>query len=1404
MAMLIGRERPAALLLGEVERTLAGHGALVLVTGEAGIGKSALVAGAAEEAVRGGARLLAGACWEGEGAPGYWPWVQVIRRLTPGATLRSLARSDGFELYDAVTGLLVDASRERPVVVVLEDLHWADAASLRLLEFVVRHAWFERLLVIGTYRDAEVDGPLSLPLEAKATVLTLTGLDREEVGRLVAHTTGADPGEELVTEIHRRTGGNPFFVEQTARLWQGGTPLATIPPGVGAAVRRRLSRLPEGVLEVLRMAAVLGRDFTEPTLHTALTAPPHDSPLAASPPNGIPFDGISSPGITSHRISSQGASPNGPSSDGTFLDGSTSDGAAPGDLSPDEPSRDEPAPDDPPRDEPAPDEQTPDEPSSDDVPSLDGPPPPDGPAPDGSSPNDPPPREPAPNDSPPHGPSLGSPSSDGPLPDDPSPDSPSPGDSPPDGPLPYRGSRSSSVHGVASPAGPTLVATEASVRRALDQAVSAKLITSLGSGRHAFVHDLVRETLYAELNEHEVRARHAAALRALDPAPAAIRAHHAYLAAAPDAPALLLAAARDAEARMADEEAVGHYRRALELAPAREARKRATIGLDLGVAQYRMGDTAAGARTLEAAVAITRRLDDPDLLALTALKLHDLGHTGQGRWTDFVHETHHRLVPPSTPTANTPARETTGPVQGEPPSRRPGAQSAPNHRRPSPAIAVGPPPNHTPTTHRPNDTAYTSTRVSHETADTARESGTTRQVHPTHEGNATRRQHGDTTGERNTTGPRDIPGNRRGDVTHTTTGLSHETDDTTGQHGTAQDLNVLHDRNALHLIDHPREANYLRKADHRREDDHPREDDPRREADHQCQADHPHEVDHPREDDHQREAEHPREDDHQREGDALLGGDTTPHTAAYGRGRLDVAARELSAVAAELARQGADDETLGFSLLARLGAIWGPGSAAERLAVTDELSAVARRNRDQRLELAARSWRVGALLEMGDPRCLPELQAFATRAEGAELALFQHEATVLRAMFATLAGRFDEAATHIDAAYERGEQPGIGRRDLRWMQRWSAATLRGRFDVADGVLAEMELAGSHHFPLYRAATAVQRGDEGAARHLAAVVTGGEQYLRWMAPLWLRLQAQAAALSKDPVLCERARAAIIPYVGQWGVTATVAVEGPFAHWVAVLDAAQGRWDEAVAGFTAACHAADLLGARPWSIESRARLAEALQARGDDASTLIAQVERDAAGLGMLVRLPRAAANAFRLDGGVWTLTFAGRTVHLPDSKGLADLRVLLDRPGSDVSAVELLNPAGGEVVLAARSMGGDDVLDEKARTRYRRRLELLDDEIDRATELGDDRRAAELDAERTALLNELRTAAGLGGRPRRLGDEAERARKAVTNRIRNTLRQLDQRHPELAAHLRSSVSTGATCRYHPSPEVRWPP
>ena len=241
--------------------------------------------------------MLAGACWDSDSAPGYWPWVQVLRALrrelpeeewarADTATLSALLgeaagapAEDGFRLHDAVTTALAAAAHDRTVVVVLDDLHWADAASLRLLEFAARHTWFERLLLVGAYRDVEVDAPghplreLVLPLVAKATTVTLTGLAPAEVAELMSRTAGTEPDPALAAEVHLRTGGNPFFVEQTARLWHSGSPVSAVAPGVRDALQRRLSLLPAPVTRLLTDAAVLGREFHRRIL-AALTGAP--------------------------------------------------------------------------------------------------------------------------------------------------------------------------------------------------------------------------------------------------------------------------------------------------------------------------------------------------------------------------------------------------------------------------------------------------------------------------------------------------------------------------------------------------------------------------------------------------------------------------------------------------------------------------------------------------------------------------------------------------------------------------------------------------------------------------------------------------------------------------------------------------------------------------------------------------------------------------------------------------------------------------------------------------------------------------------------------------------------------------------------------------------------------------
>ncbi|NED95342.1 AAA family ATPase [Phytoactinopolyspora alkaliphila] len=672
---LVGREHPAAVIRAEVQRTRTGHGGLLLVTGEPGVGKTALIAEMLRQAAADGSLVAGGACWDRQGAPGYWPWVQVIRALErqldpqtwadatsaagPGLTYllgdftepppMSDLDEAAFRLCDAVTTVLVTVARSHPLVIALEDLHWADVSSLRMLDFVVRHVLFHPVLLVGTYRDVEIEAPdhplreYLRPLELKATTVTLTGLELLDVATLVEQVTGLQPEDDLVAEIHRRTGGNPLFVEQLARLWQIGSSLDVAPPGIKDAVDRHLSYLPKAIVSVLADAAMIGPEF-------------HRKTLAAVA--GLPA---------------------------------------------------------------------------------------------------------------------------------------------------------------------------AEVHQRLQQAALARLVTQHDAGRFTFTHDLVREVLYSSLAPDERRRRHAAVVQAVKDRPlegvAARLAHHGYQAV-PDVPVgevtdYLLQAAHEAACRLASEEAATHFRRALELLP-----------------------------------------DD-------------------------------------------------------------------DHRRPRIMLSV---------------------------------------------------------------------------------------------------------------------ADQYRRA---------------------------------------------------------LRFDDARH-------------------------------------------------------VYEEVGDLARR--------------------IGD----------------------------------------DDLAAHADAG-----------------------------------LAELTgLSAQEHN---------RRGEN----------------------------------------------------------------------------------------------------------------------GDAGSTAV-----------------------FRRDGAVWTLAYAGHTVHVPDAKGLHDLHALLSRPGADIPAVELVSRGGDDEIRVAHSLGGDPVLDETAKAHYRQRLGVLDQEIDRALSRHDDANAAELDRERSALLGELRRAAGLGGRDRRLGDEAERSRKTVTARIRDSLRRLDASHPELAGHLRTAVSTGTACRYQPPADIYW--
>ena len=192
-----------------------------------------------------------------------------------------------------------------------------------------------------------------------------------------------------------------------------------------------------------------------------------------------------------------------------------------------------------------------------------------------------------------------------------------------------------------------------------------------------------------------------------------------------------------------------------------------------------------------------------------------------------------------------------------------------------------------------------------------------------------------------------------------------------------------------------------------------------------------------------------------------------------------------------------------------------------------------------------------------------------------------------------------------------------------------------------------------------------------------------------------------------------------------------------------------------------------------------------------------------------RLGMARAAAFVREGEFWSLTYGGVVARVRHSKGLRDLATLLARPGRGVAAVDLVSAGRGgangqKVSGAGLGVEGDvgETLDAAARSQYRARLVELDEEIAEADVANDQERASKAREEQHFLLAELGAAVGLGGRPRRGLDPAERARKAVTWRLRDAIHRIEAAHPSLGEHLRRSVRTGSLCAYDPAEPIEW--
>jgi len=309
--IFVGRDQEMLELRAALNDARAGHGRLVLLVGEPGSGKTRTAEQLITYARMRDVQVYLGSCYEGEGAPAFWPWVQILRpyvETSDSTTLRSLVGTGAgalaqvvseirqrlpnleplpelepkqarFRLFDSVTTFLKNAARSQPLLLILDDLHWADEGSLRLLEFLARELRDAQILVVATYRDVALgrQHPLAQTLaelarQGLSSRIVLRGLAEKDVERFIEMTAGLAPPGRLVTAVYKETEGNPFFVNEVVRLLvaegrlrdagESSSWTIRIPEGVREVIGRRLNRLSEPCNRVLTLASVIGREFS--------------------------------------------------------------------------------------------------------------------------------------------------------------------------------------------------------------------------------------------------------------------------------------------------------------------------------------------------------------------------------------------------------------------------------------------------------------------------------------------------------------------------------------------------------------------------------------------------------------------------------------------------------------------------------------------------------------------------------------------------------------------------------------------------------------------------------------------------------------------------------------------------------------------------------------------------------------------------------------------------------------------------------------------------------------------------------------------------------------------------------------------------------------------------------------
>ncbi|MGZ4792660.1 MAG: ATP-binding protein [Ilumatobacteraceae bacterium] len=497
------------------------------------------------------------------------------------------------------------------------------------------------------------------------------------------------------------------------------------------------------------------------------------------------------------------------------------------------------------------------------------------------------------------------------------------------------------------------------------------------------------------------------------------------------------------------------------------------------------------------------------------------------------------------------------------------------------------------------------------------------------------------------------------------------------------------------------------------------------------------------------------------------------HSVAEERPR----AGPLSARALVLGRKAGDSGALLACLLARHDVLWTPGHADERARVAHEIVAVARRARDTEHLAQGLLLLANAELERGSASYLAALDECLELLDELGQPRHRYTAETRRAALALLQGDLDDAAARIDSATALGmriREPDTG--NVRMSQRLELVRSRG---IGDELAAFAGEAIEHwtgapvHANAVAAGFYARAGDiDRARRHTAVVLDLGTWRVdrSYLWSVFVRELSWAAIALGDRQLCEQLLADVAPLTETCGVNgAVVAFGGSHAHTAGLLAESLGRSDEAERHFAQARAVYQRLGATPW----------------------LAELDGRSAG-----RRGAASRATLRRAGALWQISYAGHQASVVDSKGMGDIAVLLANPGVDVHALRLMGSAD-----ASGSAGA--MADRVALDAYRRRLADLDDDAEQAARDHDLARIERAAAERDTLLTELRRVTTATGEQRQFANHpAERARKAVSARIRAAMASIAEVLPELADHLDRTIVTGTQCRYAGGAAVSW--